>query len=185
MILVDLASQPQPVLDAAAQLLVSGFEAPSGWATVAAARRDVAHVLEEGFARGAIVDDRLVGWIGALPEYDGRVWELHPLVVSAEYRSRGIGRSLVAALEAEVAARGGLTITLGTDDDTGRTSLSNGDLYADIPAALRDLRDLGRGHPFQFYQWLGYTVTGVLPDANGVGKPDIFMSKRVTDVRRP
>jgi len=36
-----------------------------------------------------------------------------------------------------------------------------------------------KGHPFEFYQKQGYVITGVVPDANGVGKPDILMSKRV------
>jgi aminoglycoside 6'-N-acetyltransferase I len=36
---------------------------------------------------------------------------------------------------------------------------------------------LGRGHPFLFYRRLGYVVTGVMPDANGAGLPDIYMSK--------
>jgi aminoglycoside 6'-N-acetyltransferase I len=179
MMLVDLASQPQRILEAAAQLLVTEFEAPSGWANVDAAQVEVARVLQVGIARAALLDDQLVGWVGGLPEYHGRVWELHPLVVRREYRDRGIGRSLVVALEAEVAARGGLTITLGTDDDAGTTSLADIDLYADLPGALRELRDLGRRHPFQFYRRLGFTVTGVMPDANGVGRPDIYMSKRV------
>jgi hypothetical protein len=26
---------------------------------------------------------------------------------------------------------------------------------------------------------MGYVITGVVPDANGIGKPDILMSKRV------
>jgi len=41
----------------------------------------------------------------------------------------------------------------------------------------RRIRNL-HGHPYEFYEKLGYTVVGVLPDANGPGKPDIFMAKR-------
>lgn len=176
--LIDLAVSPEAV-HTAARLLVSEFEAPSGWPDIDAARTEVDHVLREGFARAAAVDEEIVGWIGALPEYGGRVWELHPLVVRREFRHRGIGRFLVDTLEREVAARGGSTITLGTDDETGMTSLSGIDLYTDVPGHLRDLRDLGRGHPFLFYRRVGFVVTGVLPDANGPGKPDIYMSKRV------
>jgi hypothetical protein len=36
-----------------------------------------------------------------------------------------------------------------------------------------------RGHPYEFYQKLGFVIVGVLPDANGPGKPDILMAKRV------
>jgi aminoglycoside 6'-N-acetyltransferase I len=60
---------------------------------------------------------------------------------------------------------------------TGMTSLSGVDLYANIPRHLAELYDLGRGHPFLFYRRLGFVVTGVMPDANGHGKPDIFLSK--------
>lgn len=167
--------------DAAAHLLVSEFEAPGGWPDLPSARAEVDHVLEAGFARAALMSEELVGWIGGLPEYNGRVWELHPLVVRRAHRRRGIGRFLVEVLETEVRDRGGLTITLGTDDDSGMTSLSDVDLYADVPGHLRDLRDLGRGHPFLFYRRLGFVVTGVMPDANGRGKPDIYMSKRVSN----
>lgn len=183
MTIVDLASQRQSIQDAAARLLVSEFEAPSGWPILESASREVAQVLGEGFGLAALVDDQLVGWIGGLPEYLGRVWELHPLVARRDYRRRGIGRSLVAALEREVYARGGLTITLGTDDDAGMTSLAGVDLYPDVPGYLGELRDLGREHPFLFYRRLGFVVTGVMPDANGTGKPDIHMSKRVADRR--
>ena len=121
--------------------------------------------------------ERLLGWIGGLPEYNGRVWELHPLVVRRESRRLGIGRALVAAFESEASSRGALTATLGTDDDSGMTSLADVNLYDDLPRRISELRDLGRGHPFLFYRQLGYVVTGVMPDANGPGRPDIYMSK--------
>ncbi len=35
------------------------------------------------------------------------------------------------------------------------------------------------GHLYGFYQRVGYTIVGVLPDANGFGRPDIFMAKRI------
>jgi aminoglycoside 6'-N-acetyltransferase I len=34
-------------------------------------------------------------------------------------------------------------------------------------------------HPFEFYLRVGYHIVGVIPDANGFGKPDILMAKRV------
>jgi aminoglycoside 6'-N-acetyltransferase I len=177
--IVDLASQPEQIREQAATLLVEHFDEPSGWPSLAMAREEVAQVIRDGFARAMLDDGILLGWIGGLPEYNGRVWELHPLVVRREHRRRGIGRALVAAFEAEAASRGALTITLGTDDDSGMTSLAGVDLYSDLPRHIAELRDLGRGHPFLFYRKLGFVVTGVMPDANGPGRPDIYMSKPV------
>jgi aminoglycoside 6'-N-acetyltransferase I len=177
--IADLAAQPQTTLEEAARLLVDGFDPPYGWPSLPLAHEALDEVLRDGFARAMLGGNTLLGWIGGLPEYEGRVWELHPLVVRRDSRRRGIGRMLVEAFEAEVRARGALTITLGTDDCDGMTSLGGRDLYADVAGHIRDVRDLGRAHPFLFYRKLGYAVTGVLPDANGVGKPDIFMSKRV------
>jgi aminoglycoside 6'-N-acetyltransferase I len=175
--IVDLAHQSEHVLDQAATLLVEHFDGPTGWPDLDSAREEVARVLHEGFARAMLDSETLVGWIGGLPEYNGRVWELHPIVVHSDFRRRGIGRALVAAFESEARNRGGLTATLGTDDNTDMTSLSGVDLYSDLPRHLAEIRDLGRNHPFGFYTKLGYVITGVMPDANGPGEPDIYMSK--------
>jgi aminoglycoside 6'-N-acetyltransferase I len=175
--IADLADQPNPFLEQAATLLVLEFDEPRGWPTVEMAREEVAGVLRAGFARAMLDGNVLLGWVGGLPEYGGRVWELHPMVVRRAHRRRGIGRALAAAFEAEASRRGALTATLGTDDDSGMTSLAGVDLYGDVPRHIAELRDLGRDHPFLFYRKLGYVVTGVMPDANGRGRPDIFMSK--------
>jgi aminoglycoside 6'-N-acetyltransferase I len=177
--IMDLGSEPRSCREQAATLLVEHFGEPRGWPDPASARDEVERVLGDGFALAAMGGETVLGWIGGLPEYNGRVWELHPIVVHREHRRQGIGRALVAAFEAEVSNRGGLTITLGTDDDSGMTSLAGVDLYEDIPRHIAELRDLGREHPFMFYRRLGYVVTGVMPDANGPGLPDIYMSKPV------
>jgi hypothetical protein len=52
------------------------------------------------------------------------------------------------------------------------------DLYLDPLGAAAPIQNLGR-HPFEFYRKVGFVIAGVLPDANGFGKPDIFMAKRV------
>ncbi len=175
--IVDLGPLSPAFHEQAAILLVEHFNEPRGWPTIEAAREEVCTVLETGFARALIEEQTLLGWIGGLPEYQDRVWELHPLVVHREYRRRGHGRALVAAFEAEATRRGALTFTLGTDDDSGMTSLAHADLFADLPGQIARIRDLGKGHPFLFYLSLGYAVTGVMPHANGIGLPDIYMSK--------
>ncbi len=177
--IVDLAMQSEQVREQAAALLVDGFHEPLGWSNLTQAREEVTQVINGGFARVMLDDETLLGWVGGLPQYEGRVWELHPIVVRQEYRRRGVGRALVEAFEAEARERGALTATLGTDDHTGMTSLSGVDLYADVSRHITGLHDLGRGHPFLFYRKLGFVVTGVMPDANGPGRPDIYMSKLI------
>ena len=133
-------------------------------------------------ARGRIfhlvVSLAVLGLIGGRPQYEGHVWELHPLAVHPEHQQRGIGRALVADLEERVRERGALTLWLGTDDEGGQTTLSTVDLYPDPLEHLARIRNL-RGHPYEFYQKVGFVIVGVVPDANGWGKPDILMAKRV------
>jgi len=179
--LVDLAAGAADIRDQAAALLHESFNHALGWPTHVSAREEVEGIARDGFGRALIEGGQVLGWVGGLPEYGGRVWELHPIVVRPEHRRRGFGRALVAAFEAEAARRGALTVTLGTDDDTGMTSLADVNLYAALPQHLAELKDLGRGHPFLFYRKLGFVVTGVMPDANGRGRPDIYMSKAVAN----
>lgn len=120
----------------------------------------------------------LVGFIGAIPQYGITAWELHPLAVSGPYRGRRIGTALIQALEEAVKQRGCFTLYLGTDDEEFQTSLSQGDLFENTLEKIRDIKNLHR-HPYEFYEKNGFQIVGVLPDANGPGKPDIFMAKRM------
>ncbi len=120
----------------------------------------------------------VIGWIGGIPSYDGHVYELHPLAVRPDRQRQGVGQALVAALEAEVAARGASTLFLGSDDQTDMTSVGGVDVYPNPLEHLAAIEDR-RGHPFRFYQRCGFVLVGILPDANGPGKPDLFLAKRV------
>jgi aminoglycoside 6'-N-acetyltransferase I len=97
--------------------------------------------------------------------------------VRPDLQRRGIGSALVADLEERVRERGALTLWLGSDDDTGMTTLSGVDLYPNVLEHLANIENL-RGHPYEFYQKLGFSIIGAMPDANGPGKPDIYMAKR-------
>ncbi|MFN2459289.1 MAG: hypothetical protein ABR591_01150 [Candidatus Velthaea sp.] len=61
------------------------------------------------------------------------------------------------------------------------TSLGGVDLYPNVLEHLAALEDR-KSHPFGFYRRLGYAVVGVVPDAEGFGKPDILMAKRVVSL---
>lgn len=174
----DVDPQDKATIEQMAEALVVGFREHS-WPDLASARAEVLEALEPGkICRVAYHMDRSVlGWIGGHHSY-ARVWELHPLVVHPQAQGRGIGRALVADFEVQVQQRGGMTILLGSDDEDDMTSLSGVDLYDQTWAHIAGIRNL-RGHPYEFYQKCGYTIVGVVPDANGPGKPDILLAKRV------
>src|SRR5262249_47945021 len=122
MLIVDVDRDDQAMVDACAALLVEGFarDWPGARPDPAAGRGEVGECLADGWiARAALdADGTVLGWIGGRPEYDGNVWELHPLVVRADRRRAGVGRALVADLERLAGQRGGLTLRVGSDDLT-------------------------------------------------------------------
>jgi len=180
--IITLSQNNELIIHQAAQLLVDAFREHwlYAWTTLKDGLEELSEMLGPNrICRAAIDDDgNLLGIIGGIPQYDGHVWELHPLAVQPNMQGKGIGRALVEDFEEQVRQRGGLTITLGTDDEDNMTSLSNVDLYENTWEKIRDIHNL-KGHPFEFYQKVGFVITGVIPDANGIGKPDILMSKRV------
>jgi aminoglycoside 6'-N-acetyltransferase I len=175
----DLKPHMTAEIAQAAALLQRVFAPQDSWTTLAEAEEEVDEMLApERILRVALADGQVIGWIGGIPGYAGNVWELHPLLVAPEWQGQGVGAALVRDFEALVLAKGGLTIQLGTDDVTDATSLSGVDLYAETWEKIRTVRNLNR-HPFEFYQKQGYTITGVVADANGRGRPDILMGKRI------
>jgi aminoglycoside 6'-N-acetyltransferase I len=180
--IITLLPTDKRLISQAAQLLVDAFREhwPDAWPTLEDGLEEVQKMLEKERICRVGVDEKgdLQGIIGGIPAYDGHVWELHPLAVQPSLQGQGIGRALVADFEEQVRSRGAQTITLGSDDEDNMTSLSKGNLYENLWEKVRDIRNL-KNHPFEFYQKLGYIITGVVIDANGPGKPDILMSKRV------
>lgn len=180
--ILTLSPENDDLSQQAAQLLVDAFREhwPDAWPTLEEGLEEVQEMLERERICRIAVDEQgiLLGIIGGIPGYDGNVWELHPLAVQPSQQGQGVGRALVEDLEEQVRLKGGLTITLGSDDENGMTSLSDVDLYENLWEKIRDIRNY-KNHPFEFYQKMGYIITGVVPDANGRGKPDILMGKRI------
>ncbi|OHD56801.1 MAG: aminoglycoside 6'-acetyltransferase [Spirochaetes bacterium GWF1_51_8] len=165
----------------AAKILVECFAdfAPDAWPNIAEALDEVRECLApEMLVAGAFDSETLIGWIGARPQYGTTGWELHPMAVDKSRQGAGIGSALMVRLETEVRARGGITIFLGTDDEMGWTSLAGKNLYPSLWDEIAHIKNLAH-HPYEFYQKNGYTIIGVIPDANGAGKPDILMAKRL------
>jgi aminoglycoside 6'-N-acetyltransferase I len=181
--IIDLDPRDEESIQQVAALLVEGFREhwPDAWPDIDFAVKEVRESFgAERISRIAVDENGTVlGWIGGISEYDGNVWELHPLVVSVRQQQTGIGRALVTDFEEQVRARGGITVRLGTDDEDNQTTLSGIDLYPNVWEHVAVIRNLHR-HPYEFYLKLGYVIVGVMPDANGMGKPDIYMAKRVT-----
>jgi len=181
--IVPLRPEDREVVRQAAELLVEGFrdDWPDAWPRIEDALGELATFATDDERTALVAVDaegRVAGWIGVIRQYRDRVWEIHPLVVSTAQRGRGIGRALVEALANVAREEGGFTLWVGTDDESGLTSLGGVDLYPGVLDRLRDIRNL-RNHPFGFYQRLGFEVVGVVPDANGFGKPDILMARRL------
>ena len=177
---IDLAPATH-LHDQAARILTDtftalGFEA---WRDVESARREVLECIEPpNLCIAAVGDEALLGWVGLRPMYE-RTWELHPLVVDPAHGGRGVGRALMGEVERRARAIGLIGIALGTDDETNRTSLSQRDLDPDVLfGEIRAIRNLAE-HPYEFYEKCGYRIVGVIPDANGPRKPDIWMWKRL------
>jgi aminoglycoside 6'-N-acetyltransferase I len=180
--IIDLRADDIAAVQQVASLLVEGFKEhwPQAWPDHEAALQEVRESLQPDRISRIAVDEHgnVLGWIGGIHQYAGFTWELHPLVVRPDHQGKGIGSALVADLEAQVRQRGGISIYLGTDDEDNMTTLAGINLYPNVIEHLGKIQNLRR-HPYEFYQKMGYTVVGVIPDANGLGKPDIIMAKRI------
>lgn len=173
----QLSGKDGAAVKCAGALLTEAF--PHWCTDLAAGIEEVEGCLEEGkIALAARLGEQVVGFAGAMPRYGITGWELHPIVVDPSARLHGVGRALLRELETRVADRGGIMLYAGSDDEFGQTSLSGCDLYDDLWEKVRNLSNPG-GHAIGFYMRCGYRLVGVLPDANGYGKPDLYLAKRL------
>ena len=181
--IINMNELNESQLRQAAQILTD--ELPIGWPSLSDALEEIDEITAlckeepEALFLAAVEDDEVIGWCGILPSYDGHVYELHPLAVRRDRQGKGIGAKLVGAVEAAAREKGGLTLWLGADDEkpSGETSLANTDLYDDLSKLMQDFKP--GTHQSAFYLKLGFKIIGVMPDANGIGKPDIFFAKKL------
>ena len=178
--IVNMRALNHTQLSQAAQILTD--ELPLGWPTFGDAETEVNERWRDkpGVLFFAAVDGGdVLGWCGIQPHYDGKVYELHPLAVRRDKQRKGIGTALVNEIVKSAKERGGLTLWAGADDEKpgGETSFANIDLYDNLPGRIHDFNP--GTHQSAFYMKLGFKIIGVMPDTNGIGKPDIFLAKRL------
>jgi aminoglycoside 6'-N-acetyltransferase I len=79
------------------RVLVAAFPRHIAWFHMEMALKEVIRSLDPPvFSRVAQVRTGIIlGWIGAIPIFEGRVWEIHPLAVHPACQRCGIGRALV------------------------------------------------------------------------------------------
>jgi aminoglycoside 6'-N-acetyltransferase I len=179
--IVDFAALPSSRHTEAASILRNALaHLPSAYNAAGEAEAEVALRCADSdwLGHAALEGDRLLGWIGAIRTYS-HGWEIHPLVVAPDRQRRGIGSALLAALEARARGEGVLTLFLGSDDDYGGTSLFGRELWPNAVGHVAAIEATARGHALTFYRRHGYEIVGLLPDVNGLGRPDIMLAKRL------
>jgi GNAT superfamily N-acetyltransferase len=179
----DLDPDDDGAIEQVAALLVDfAPNQAAAWEDLESAKDTVDETLDEdSIARVALNDaGNVIGFAAAAPQYS-HAWELHPVVVARDEQHRGVGRALVTDLEELVAAEGGLTVYLGADDLDAATSLADDELFPGVLDAAADVQVRKRRHPIGFFLHLGYEVIGVIPDANGPGRPDVWLGRSVAE----
>ena len=164
-----------------ANLLYAGFSNHSpAWPTYAAAHAEVCAQNDPSYCNLiARTPTEIIGWIGAHPQYNGHAWELHPLVVAPTYQRRGIGRALLNALIPILQSRQVSTLFAWSDDETHSTSMGGVTLYPDPLTHLVSFMPTTH-HAGGFYLCNGFVLSGVIPDANGAGKPDLLFVRTLS-----
>lgn len=177
------ATNNKTLIQQMAEALFDGFSdtGTEAWSTMAECLKDAKESLDdEKISRIAITDaDEVIAWTIGDEIYTGHTWELELLVVRRGSKLKGFGRKMLEDFEQQVLKRGATSVFLGSDDENNRTSLGGIELYPNPLEHLANIKNL-RGHPYEFYEKCGYTITGLIPHANGFGKPDIWMTKQLS-----
>lgn len=181
--IADLDPTDARLLESLAKLThaSAALHAPNWLPSLADAREELAGATRAGHVTRVLFDEggAPAGWISAVHQY-GAVWEIHPLLVGPDHHRRGFGAQLVADVEQTAASRGAAVSFVSTSDEVGSTSLGGVDLYEDPLGALANI-SIDPSHAMGFWLRQGYALVGMIPDAEGPGKPSIHLTKRLGD----
>ena len=179
-IVVDLISSDSDRIDLISVFLKQCFQkyAPSWLPDNEACLRQLYASLETGRHSRVMLDGDAnpIGWIGAITDTD--TWEIHPIAVSPSHQRKGIGKLLVNDIENLARQSGAVSVWAGTSDETHSTSFSRIDLYQEPKKCFENIQ-APNDHPVNFWLKTGYSLVGVLPDEEGLGKPGIHFAKRI------
>jgi len=121
---------------------------------------------------------RVIAFVGVLHHVFPKAYQIEPLIVEHQFRRQGIGGKLLELTEFKLKQEGIHTLFITAQDTESSTNLSGQDFYADNPLALLANIEYSN-HPMRFYEKRGYHITGIIPDANGFGRPEYILSKRI------
>jgi len=176
-------NESENIKEQAAKILLEAFPEANMWLDLNEKKAlDTVNecIASENIAIGININDQLIGWIGLRPMYE-KTWELHPLAIKPEFQGKGYGRVLLFELEKIAQEKGIIGIVAGSDDDTNKTSLSEKEITGEnIFEEIKNIKN-NKNHPFEFYKKCGFSIIGVIPNASGPQKPDIWLWK---DIRR-
>ena len=129
---------------------------------------------------GIKTGNELIGWASIRPMYE-KTWELHSLVIKKKYHGKKYGKILLNEIEKKALLNGIIGLVAGADDVTNSTSLSDKEINGEnIFEEIKNIKNY-KNHPFEFYIKCGYNIIGIVPNANGQNKPDIWLWK---DIRK-
>jgi aminoglycoside 6'-N-acetyltransferase I len=180
----DLDPDDDTAIEQVAALLVDfAPNKAAAWPDLEAAKDTVEEALDEDSIALVALNDagNVIGFAAAAPQYS-HAWELHPIVVDRGSQRQGVGRALLDEIERLAAEEDGLTVYLGADDIDGDTNLADEELFPDVLDHAKDVAAKRHRHPIGFFQHLGYEVVGLIPDANGPGRPDIWLARSIADL---
>jgi aminoglycoside 6'-N-acetyltransferase I len=138
-------------------------------------------IKEPNICIGIKLKDEILGWAGLRPMYK-KTWELHPMVIKAEFQGKNYGKELLKEIEKIAYMNGIIGIVAGSDDETNSTSLSEKEINGEnIFEEIKKIKNYKK-HPYEFYRKNGYYIVGVIPNANGQNKPDIWLWKDISKI---
>ena len=176
----DLSDIDTDLIEQIADFLFQCFRkySPEWFPDLTASKEEIEESFLTGRRSRVLLDDggRALGWIGAIT--DENLWEIHPIAVAPIAQRKGYGRILVDDVCELARSEGAVAIWASANDETNATSFSQMDLYKEASSALTSFA-AEADHPVQFWVKMGFSLVGVLPDEEGLGKPGIHFSKRL------